>query len=332
VTLFKLIYTKYTRKEEKMNQELHVIFGAGQVGVFLAEILLAAGNRVRIVKRKQGILPAAAEVMLGDVTDTAFCRQACLGATVVYHCMNPEYSAKAWEEALQPYMDNLIDAAGIADARLVVLDNLYMLGRTGGKPMNENTPHNPSSRKGKIRARVAESLFEAHKQGKVRAVCGRAADFYGPRGKMTYFGDYFWKPVLAGKTVMTPINIDVLHTYHYIPDVAQGLATLGKTHDDSVFGRAWMLPCQPATTTRALAKRFEPFLNQSIQMKVLPSWLLKPLGVFMPMMRELKEMIYQWDEPFIVDDSQFRARFDVSLVTVDEAARATLAWAKDAYK
>ena len=315
-----------------MDKELHVVFGAGQVGFPLAQQLLAQGKRVRVVKRSQGGVPAGAETMPGDATDVAFCHRACAGASAVYHCMNPAYLAKEWASVLPRYMDNLIAAAGGAGARLVVLDNLYMLGRTGGKPMNEDTPSAPCSKKGEIRARVAERLFDAHRQGKVSAVCGRAADFYGPRGTVTLFGDYFWKPAMAGKAVMSPANLDVIHTYHYIPDVAHGLATLGCASDEEIGGQVlWMLPCQPAVTTREMAKRFEPYLGQAIQLKTMPGWLLKTLSVFVPMMRELDEMTYQWDEPFIVDDSQFRAKFGIAPVTESEAAKATVEWARKTY-
>ncbi|WP_347989767.1 NAD-dependent epimerase/dehydratase family protein [Methylomonas sp. AM2-LC] len=313
-----------------MNPDLHVIFGAGQVGFFLAQILLQAGHRVRIVKRSPATVPAEAELMLGDVADAAFCYQACMGAEVVYHCINPEYSAKIWHELLPIYLENLIDAAGSVGARLVVLDNLYLYGATHGKPMNENTPINPTSKKGEIRAQLAESLFKAHQQGQVRAICGRAADFYGPRGNLTFFGDFFWKPALAGKTIMMPLNVDVVHTYHYIPDVAQGLAALGGAGDHAT-GQTWMLPCQPAVTTRALAKRFAPYLNHALNIKSVPGWLLKPLALVIPMLHELNEMTYQWNEPFIVDDSRFRAEFDVKLVSEEQATQDTVTWAKQNY-
>lgn len=315
-----------------MENDLHVIFGAGQVGVPLAQHLLAAGKRVRVVKRSAGGIPAGAEFMQGSAGGDSFCHAACAGAAAVYHCMNPAYSASQWTELLPRYMGNLISAAGGVGARLVVLDNLYMLGRTGGKPMNEDTPGNPCSKKGEIRARVAESLFEMRRQGKVRAVCGRAADFYGPGGTQTFFGDYFWRPVLAGKAGMSPMNPDTPHTYHYIPDVALGLATLGCADENKLAGSPlWMLPCQPAVTTREMVRRFEPALGRDIPLNVMPGWLLNALGLVVPMVREIKEMAYQWDEPFIVDDSRFRAAFDLRPVAVDEAARATVAWAKETY-
>jgi nucleoside-diphosphate-sugar epimerase len=315
-----------------MEKELHVIFGAGQVGLPLAQALLAKGKRVRVVKRSAGGVPDGAELMQGDAADAVFCHAACAGAAVVYHCMNPAYSTRLWSTLLPRYMGNLISAAGGVGARLVVLDNLYMLGRTGGKPMNEDTPDNPCSKKGEIRALVAERLFEMQRQGKVRAVCGRAADFYGPRGMLTFFGDYFWKPVLAGKAGMSPVNPDTPHTYHYIPDVALGLATLGCADENKLSGSPlWMLPCQPAVTTREMIHRFEPALGRDIPLNVMPRWLLNTLGMVVPMVREIREMAYQWDEPFVVDDSRFRAAFDVRPTTVEEAARATVVWAKETY-
>lgn len=315
-----------------MEKELHVIFGAGQVGTPLMLELLAAGKRVRVVRRGAGAVPAGVELMQGDAGDAMFCHAACAGAAAVYHCMNPAYSTRLWTELLPRYMGNLIAAAGDVGARLVVLDNLYMLGRTGGKTMNEDTAADPCSRKGEVRARVAERLFEMQRQGKVRAVTGRAADFYGPGGALTLFGDYFWKPVLAGKAGMSPVDAATPHTYHYIPDVARGLAVLGCAEESQLAGApVWMLPCQPAVSTREMTQRFAAVLGHDIPLNEMPRWVLDALGLVVPMVREIKEMAYQWDEPFIVDDSRFRAAFDHRPVAVEAAAQATVAWAKQTY-
>jgi len=171
-----------------MSAELHVLFGAGQVGQPLARLLLHAGKRVRIAKRSSGGVPGA-EVIQGDAADAAFCARAAQGAATVYHCMNPPYDARVWAELVPRYMNNLIAASGNAGARLVVLDNVYMLGRPHGRPLDEDTPVNPYSRKGEIRARAAERLFEAHRRGDVIATMGRASDFYGPGGTLTGLGD-----------------------------------------------------------------------------------------------------------------------------------------------
>src|SRR6266498_3631810 len=193
-----------------MAAELHVLFGSGPVGQPLARILLERGKRVRIVKRSAGALPAGAELLRGDATDLNFCVEAVRGASTVYHCMNPPYYARVWAELLPRYMDNLIAAAGRSGARLVVLDNVYMLGRPQGKPLDEDTPLRPCSRKGEVRARVAERMWEAHRRGDVRATSGRASDFYGPGGTLTHLGDQFWRPAIAGKRGRVLVDPDAI--------------------------------------------------------------------------------------------------------------------------
>ena len=309
---------------------MHVVFGAGQVGTPLAIKLIEQRERVRVVRRSHGEIAPGAELVPGDALDPGLCARACEGARVVYHCMNPAYDSALWAEVVPRAMDNLIAAAGGAGARLVVLDNLYMLGRPGGRPMNEDTPMNPCSRKGEIRARAAARLLEAHARGEVRAVAGRASDFYGPRGALTYLGDFFWRPVLAGKKARSPVDPDAVHTYHYIPDVAAGLARLGSAQEDAL-GRAWMLPCQRAGSMRELIDRFAKALGRRIPVGRLPRPLLGAAGLFVPLIRELNEMLYQWDEPFVVDDRRFRERFAVQPVPADTAARETVAWAQRHY-
>jgi nucleoside-diphosphate-sugar epimerase len=247
-----------------MDAELHVLFGAGQVGHPLAYRLLTAGKRVRVVKRTAGHAPRECEVVLGDAADPEFCVRAARGATTIYHCMNPPYDTRIWAERVPRYMENLIAAAAQTSARLVVLDNLYMLGRSEGRPLNEDTPSNPCSRKGEIRARAAERLFEAHRRGDIVATSGRASDFYGPGGTLTGLGDFFWPRALAGKKAYSPYPLNVIHTYHYIPDVAAGLAALGCA-EINAYGRPWMLPCAPAGTLRDLVHRLASKLERPIK-------------------------------------------------------------------
>ena len=313
-----------------MHEELHVLFGAGQIGGTLAKLLLAGGKSVRIAKRSPGGVPEGAEVVPGDAADPAFCAQAARGATVVYHCMNPPYDTKVWAERVPLWMDNLIAAAARAGARLVVLDNVYMLGKPNGRPFDETTPSDPCSKKGEIRARAAERLFDAHRRGDVLATSGRASDYYGPEGTQTHLGDPFWPRALAGKTAWMLLDPDAVHTYHYVPDVAAGLMTLG-TADAAAYGRPWILPCAPAESLRALSARFSAKLGRPIKLARLPRWAVKTMGLVVPIMREVDEMQYQWDEPFVLDDRKFRERFRVQPTDVDDAAAATVAWARRHY-
>jgi len=310
--------------------ELHVIFGAGQVGLPLARRLMDSGLRVRIAKRSSTPVPAGCEIVLGDAADPVFCTEAARGAATVYHCMNPPYSTRTWADLVPRYMENLLTASARAAARLVVLDNLYMLGRPGGRAFDEDTPMNPCSRKGEIRARAAESLFAAHRQGDVVATAGRASDFYGPGGTLTGLGDFFWPRVLSGKTAYVPYPLDAIHTYHYIPDVAAGLATLGCAGPEA-YGHPWMLPCAPAGTFRELVGRLASTMQRDIKVAEVPRWIVKAAALVMPLMRELDEMQYQWEEPFVVDDRRFRERFHQLPEDVDRAAVGTVAWARDHY-
>jgi len=305
---------------------LHVVFGAGQVGPRLARRLAEAGRAVRLVRRgpHAGDLPGI-EPVRADATDPAAVADAVRGASVVYHCMNPStYSAAAWARELPRLQENLVAAAGRARARLVVLDNLYAIGRTFGHPMDEDSPSHPCSRKGEIRARLREALLAAARRGDVRVAIGRASDFYGPGGVGTYFADRFWKPALAGRRVAFPANPDTPHTYHFIPDVAAGLAALGE--DDGAEG-TFMLPCLPAATSRAIAARLATALGRPIALSRVPPIAMRLAGLFVPLLREVAEMSYQWEEPFVVDDARFRARYGDLAAPAEEAARATCAWA-----
>jgi len=160
---------------------------------------------------------------------------------------------------------------------------------------------------------------------------GRASDFYGPGGTLTGLGDFFWPRALAGKTAYLPYPLDATHTYHYIPDVAAGLATLGCADPDA-YGRPWMLPCAPADTMRSLVGRLAGKLGRAIRVAQAPRWIVKTMAIVIPLMRELEEMLYQWEEPFVIDDRRFRQRFKQIPEDVDQAAADTVQWAVQHYR
>ncbi len=310
---------------------MHVIFGYGQIGTPLAEILSRQGKSVRVIKRSKAEVPDGVELMLGDVADSAFCDKACFGADVVYHCMNPAYSIKKWRQLLPLYMRNLVGAASSSNAKLVVLDNLYCYGATTGLPINEMSPINPTSKKGEVRADVTYYLNTAIDQGEIQAVIARAADFYGPGGTLSQFGDFFWKSAIKGKAPQIFFNPDTLHSYTYTLDVAEALALLGDAPNED-FGKTWMIPTVEADSTRNLVKRFSKHLGQEIPLKVMPRGLHKFLGYLVPIVGELAEMRYQWDESFILDSSKFSEHFGLMPTDVEEGARATVDWAEEKYR
>jgi nucleoside-diphosphate-sugar epimerase len=256
-----------------------------------------------------------------DVRDADAVARAAEGAAVVYNCVNPLYHQ--WGELLLPMTQGIVDGAARAGARLVALDNLYMYGDT--TLMNERSPIAPVSRKGALRVKSAEYMLDADARGVVAVSIGRAADFIGPRAPQSMFGDRFFERVFANRAVEVFGDVDQLHAYSYTADVAEGLVALGSRADTRGI---WMLPVQPAETTRALVDRFSRALGRRIKTMVVPTFVLRAVGVFQLIMREVAEMAYQWKQPYAVDDAKFRAAFGFGATPWDEAIGVTASWAE----
>jgi nucleoside-diphosphate-sugar epimerase len=310
------------------NHALHVVLGSGQIGALVADDLLARGDRVRLVRRGPAGAPRPGlEWLSGDLSDRAFAETATRGASVVYDCTSPSYDQ--WTTLLLPLSLSAMHGAAKAGAKLVALDNLYMYGRVVG-PIAESSPIAPCSRKGEVRARLAEARFEANRRGDVRIATGRATDFFGPGVvRQTTFGDRFYKRAFAGKKVECLGDPDLPHALAFAPDVARALVTLAD-HDEA-FGAVWHLPSNPAESMRAVVGRLSRALDLPIAITRMPRLALRAVGVFAPLLREVAEMAYQWDAPYIVDDSRFRAAFGGAPTPVDEIVAATAAWARKTY-
>jgi nucleoside-diphosphate-sugar epimerase len=311
---------------------LHVIVGAGQIGPLIADRLLARGVRVRMIRRTAAPGPRpGVEVATADVSDPTSAAEAMRGASVVYHCANPRYHR--WPAELVPMARGIATGAARAGARLVVLDNLYMYEVPADGRLTEDTPVAPRSKKGALRAAAAAELLGFHQRGDAPVAIGRAADFFGPRSTLSVFGDRFWHKLLAGKAVEHFGDPDLPRSYTYTEDVAEGLVTLGLADAaGDAYGRVWHLPTPPAETTRLLVARLaaaagvaEPRLTR------LSPLLARIAGLFIPEARELPEMMYQWETPYVVDDSPFRARFGAAATPIDDAVTATVAWAQGHY-
>src|SRR5215207_10686265 len=162
------------------NEELHVVFGTGAVGMSVMDALVGRGKRVQMVNRSgRASVPEGVEVLGGDATDEVFAREASEGASVVYFALNPPYNK--WPEFFPPLQAGVLEGAASAGAKLVAMENLYMYGLTDGRPLTEDLPYAPNTRKGTVRARMSQELMEAHQSGKVQVAIGRASDYFGPR-------------------------------------------------------------------------------------------------------------------------------------------------------
>jgi nucleoside-diphosphate-sugar epimerase len=303
---------------------LHVVVGAGQVGVPLAERLVARGHRVRIIKRGApvGALDGV-EWARGDVTDRTFTDAAFRGASVVYNCANP--SNFQWTDRLLPLARGVREAAGRAGARLVVLDSIFMYGRPRGGMLTEDHPHDPCSRKGELRALLARELFEAHARGDVRATAGYAGDFYGPTAseQSPLIGRRFLSNLRHGRPVFVFGNPDAPHACAYLPDVAEGLAILGE--NEKALGRPFHLPTAWNGSIRELMTEFAHAAGRPLRLVRAPKTALRVAGLFDATVREAIEMLYLWEVPCRLDDSRFVDTFGVQATPIDASIQATLA-------
>jgi len=305
------------------HDELHVIFGTGPVGLAVMRELLAQGKRIRLVNRSgTAVAPQSVEVVKANAADPASTREVCRDATVVYNCVGAPYPD--WATLLPPIHSAIIQGAAAANTKLVVAENLYMYGPVSG-PITEVLPFHPTTRKGQVRAQMAEQLMAAHHAGVVRATSGRASDFYGPgAGQQGIFGDRVIPPLLAGKTVRVLGKLDVPHSYTYVNDFGKGLVLLG-AHDEAL-GESWHIPNAPTLSTRQMLTLFFEEAHLPPRMGSVPDLLVKTLGLTNPLLREVAEMLYEFNEPFVVESSKFAQAFGDIATSHREAVRQTLEW------
>lgn len=306
--------------------ELHVVFGTGAIGIAVTEELVARGRRVRAVNRSgKADVPAGVEVVGGDAMREDFTREACQGASVVYQCLNPPYTK--WPELFPPLQAAVLEGAIAAGAKLISTENLYMYGSTDGKPMTEDMPYAAKTRKGSTRARMAEELLEAHGSGKVRVAIGRASDYFGPRGLLSAMGDRVFYPALQGKPAQVLGDPDLPHTYTYLPDIARGLVILGER--DEALGQAWHLPNPETVTTREFVQMIGDEIGREARVQSAPKVALQVISLFNPLLREVVEMLYEFEEPFVVDHSKFEAAFGSHATPLREAIQTTVNWYRE---
>jgi len=305
--------------------DLHVVFGTGPAGTRTAAALVEAGYRVRAVNRSGNrgqFLPDDVEVVaVADASDADTATKAAEGASVVYQCLNPPYHQ--WPKLFPPLQRGVVSAARRVGARYVSQENLYGLGRVTG-PMTEQTPMHPCSRKGEVRAAMAEELRVLSERGELEIATGRAADYYGPGVTDSALGTMAFEPLIAGKKVSLVGSADTVHSYAYIEDVGRGLAKLGTS--DAAFGRVWNLPHAPALTGRDSLSPAFAAAGLPEKVGVLSPFTVRFGALFMPVARESVEMLYEFTEPFVVDSSAIEREFGLSATPIAEGMARTVAW------
>ena len=304
-----------------MTNNLHVVLGAsGGLGHAVVQELAKQGKTVRAVNRSGNIdVPSGVEVKAADTSDLESTIKACQGASVIYNCVNVPYMD--WQEKLPSIYDNIIQAAASVKAKLVVGDNLYMYGYVDGA-IKEDLPYASLERKGQLRIRLANKIMEAHKNGRINVTVGRAPDYYGPHAINAAMGERVFEPALNGGTAMVLGNPDVKHTYIFNEDFARGLIILGEK--DEALGEVWHIPSAETLTTRQFLNLISEVAGTKLKIRSASKFLVSMLGIFSPIMRELKEMMYEWENDYVVDYSKFMNTFEFETTPHRVAIRKTL--------
>jgi nucleoside-diphosphate-sugar epimerase len=308
-----------------MRKEMHVIFGAGPLGVATMNALRKRGKNVRLVNRsgrRPAEAPAEVEVRAGDAYQSDFTYQVTQDAAVVYQCAQPEYHK--WVTEFPALQAAILDGAAANGAKLIVGENLYMYGDANGQPIHEALPYAAHTRKGKVRAQMAEALLEAHRSGKARVAMARGSDFYGPGVLGSTLGERTFTPALQGKAAEVTGSLDQPHTYTYIEDFGEAMAILGER--EQALGQAWHVPNAQTLTHRQLLSLFFKLANKPAKFSVMGGLMMRLGGLFVPEARETVEMMYEFTKPFVVDSSKFTRAFGDIATPHESAMQAALEW------
>ena len=305
-------------------ERLHVVFGAGQVGHALAACLAGRDLPVRVVSRHRPTgLATGVDWQAADATDPEAATDAARGASVIYQCLNAPYTD--WPRSFPPLQRGVLATAERTGALLVSLENLYGYGPTAGEEMTEDLPLAATTVKGRTRVAMTQELLAAAETGRVRIAIGRASDFFGPGITTgTTLGERVFANAVAGKRADFIGNPDLPHTYSYVPDIAAGLATLGT--DERAAGGVWHLPGPETVTTRQLLELVAGEVGHPVGVRTVPKLAVRALGLFNPMMHELAEMSYEFDEPFVLDTTKYQSKFGTDATPLTTAIGATVGW------
>lgn len=300
----------------------HLVIGAGPVGATIAQQLAARGDRVRLLTRSgSGPVHASIERLRGDATDPDTVAQAASGVGAVFHCMHGSaYAGATWRAELPRAERVVLEAAGRAGAVVVFPESLYAYGHVTGI-MTEQTPRDADFGKPAVRV----DLLRARDASPTPTVSVAASDFYGPLVRTAHAGERMVPTVLAGRTMRVLGDPDAPHSWTYVPDL--GAAMIRAAEDETLWNTFLHAPTAPAVSQRALVQTYADAAGvPAPRVGSIPTWTLKAIGAVHPGTRELAEMVYQFDSPFVMDSSASEARLGLSPTPLETGAKATVDW------
>ena len=300
--------------------ERHVVVGAGPVGLATARELVAGGREVLLVSRSgagseiAGVVRAAA-----DANDAGRLAELATGAAALYNCINPP-SYDVWPTYWPPVAAAFLEAAERSGAVLVTASCLYAYGPVD-LPMVEGLPDAATGTKARVRAGMWAEALAAHRTGRVRAAEVRGSDYLGP-GVVNAHVPRVVPRALAGKPVRVFGSPDLPHSFTDVRDMARAMVTVAG--EPAAWGRVWHAPTNPARTqAETLADICRAAGREPVAVKPWPAALLGVGGTFVSMLRELRETVYQFQRPYVLDSSAIERELGLAPTPWDEVCRAT---------
>jgi len=288
-------------------QRVTLLGANGAIGHTLSAALRQAGAAIRQVSRTPRREHADDEAMSADLLDARATAGAVADSDIAFLVAGLKYDTATWRAQWPLIMRNVIAACGSGGVRLVFFDNVYAYGRVSG-PMTEDTPFNPCSRKGEVRAGIARMLLEAMTAGTLRAMIARAADFYGPGVANSFPQATVFTRLRTGKAPQWIGNPRARHSFTYVPDTGPALVRLAA--EPTAWGHSWHLPTSAEAITGAdFARLACESAGQPTRLHTLPRWVLRALELFVPMLRENAEMMYQFEHDYVFDSSRVARAF-----------------------
>ncbi len=306
---------------------MKAIIGTGQLGLAIMDALLSdnPNEDILLVNRTgklQILLPANVQLMAADATNKHEAEFIFRDADVVFSCTDVPY--QMWKTFYPAITSAMTYALNKTNARLVFADNMYSYGNVLGIPMVESMPHTAKTKKGKIRAAVIQALLYSAEPFSARVAIVKAADFIGPRIHKGIFGTDFLHKLYNDKAINLFGDSEFGHTFTYIHDFARAIVNVSNAPDAS--GQIWHAPNARAISPTAWIKLFEHQSGKNAMVKHMPKALVRIAGLFNTLARELYELAYQFENPYLVDHERYIARFGNHSTDHETIVAETISW------
>lgn len=298
----------------------YLIVGAGSIGSAVGELLTGEQHQVTVVTRR-GTGPEHPLItrVAADGTDAARLSALARGTDAIFNCANPPYHR--WTTDWPPLAAALLRAGELSGAVLVTMGNLYPYGRPAG-PMTTETPFRGEYAKAQVRAAMWHDALAAHDAGRLRVSEVRASDFIGPDSQ-SLLSQRLLKRILAGRSCAVFGELDVAHSWSYTHDAARTLVACAQAPE--AWGRAWHVPTNPPRTQRELINDVADAAGvRRVPVRTIPLIVLRAVGLFNPLARELPTTLYQFNEPFIIGDAATRSTLGLEPTPWPEVLAATI--------